>query len=711
MAIRISQIKLAAPRQVSVAVAKRTYEKQRALVEDRIEAALAPFFEDQIKSAAKRLAQLGVEKRFEVIGQKVFCSTGIGGGVDPTCSSGGGKSLPAPPKIAGKAGATVGAKMEKMFAAASAGDTAALHKIKTNPDAQSPYPKKLHEYKMSLLDSMKRGETPAGGGSKTELAKVDTSKLLGASKESKQAAAAGDFDAMGKIAQAEPTQIAPLKQALEQVNPPPTKTETLANTEAGVKEKLQNAKPKKVDPKDFQIVPLADNGVDKEALRKKYEDHAKEDADLISRHKDAYSEQSKLWRIEGQADAYAAAKLKSLRTRQELDARKTERLILRATADAADPVAFEKSFRAYNQKKLDIDEEGIQLLESLHADGVRPGFGYSLHNSFEIHSIASKADVLPVESVAKEYPGLTQTHYDKLKAYKEKRSVVLVGREKDPDSARARAAYYGEPTEVRKLDSSSPQEVSYLLPKKVESGGAEPEVKAFFDQAHVAMQTKPAAIDKLAKSGRLKNGFHGGASGVGKGKSGYYDSRRKGEESLFGISQTSKVADDRPYYGYLEHPDRSLSTGSDIGSNYGEAQIVFKADVKSRTAYTYGDSLDDRYRYGTVAGAVSNPISIKKSITNKDAVPTLEGNTSKDFNVARKSDGWKNRVNYVEAQIFGGTTLDDIAEIRVPQGTALSPKAIKNLTKAGVVVRHTRPPLRDYARGYEDTWDYDPNAD
>lgn len=107
--------------------------------------------------------------------KKAFCPTGPGGGVDSSCGSGGGgaskpagggKEIPKPPKVP----AVLQPKYDEIHAAAQRGDRAAIEAVKTNPNATSPYPKKLNQYKTDVLAAMGGGASvakPAAASSST----------------------------------------------------------------------------------------------------------------------------------------------------------------------------------------------------------------------------------------------------------------------------------------------------------------------------------------------------------------------------------------------------------------------------------------------------------------------------------------------------------------------------------------------------------------
>lgn len=359
--------------------------------------------------------------------------------------------------------------------------------------------------------------------------------------------------------------------------------------------------------------------------------------------------------------------------------------------------------------------------------------------------------------------GISRKLFDKANAmrtrhYAEENKAALRGR--------AQGAYYGEPTTVRdfKWTGASDVKPSANLPEKVARGGnQDKELDTFMQNAEVAISVKDTGLKGIISSGQFKNRFEGGRGGVGKGKRDYKEARLEGENKLFGIGHDEDAS--RPIYGWLEHPDRVSSTGEDIGNNYGPHIVVLKPSVKARSSYTIGDSLDDTNAFGRVAGAVTAPAShtgivesywdaslpddwrskiskpdVDTEVARIDALPKYEaharsswdddesvrkraeeivarrqfrpkvnvvaGNTTNDFNVALDTGRQIGKPRYVEAQIWGGVKLEDIAEIRTRKGS-LTPAQEKKLAKNGVAVKYIPPVPRNtiYTWRKDMTWD------
>jgi len=163
-----------------------------------------------------------------------------------------------------------------------------------------------------------------------------------------------------------------------------------------------------------------------------------------------------------------------------------------------------------------------------------------------------------------------------------------------------------------------------------------------------------------------------------------------------------------------------------MGSNYGEVQLALKPGIKQRSTYTVGDSLDDTRREGAHAGCITNPSShdiaqqqqvtttvdgwirtVVRAHNGQKVAAGLEVNDWKVTEIALDGrEAGQITPRYIEAQVFGGVKLQDIAEVRIPRNTKLAPTTEKKLQEAGVTVVRIPSPyktLTDY--NIYDGWD------
>lgn len=164
--------------------------------------------------------------------------------------------------------------------------------------------------------------------------------------------------------------------------------------------------------------------------------------------------------------------------------------------------------------------------------------------------------------------------------------------------------------------------------------------------AYVASRVPAGVLDDIVESGRMKSQFETQTSGGTLSNAHRADT----EENLYSYP-ADLPAEQRPIYGYMHKP------GTDPGwvDGYGEIEIEFKNDVRSRTTFTQGDSLAQGY----IPSAVNDP-----SYLSLDA-PVAFTNPADDTDVVR--DGIIGQGTYVEAQIHGGVTVDDIAAVNLPR--------------------------------------------
>jgi hypothetical protein len=169
-------------------------------------------------------------------------------------------------------------------------------------------------------------------------------------------------------------------------------------------------------------------------------------------------------------------------------------------------------------------------------------------------------------------------------------------------------------------------------------------------QRSVQVATTSEALDAILDEGRLKNLTELDNAAQVKG-SDYLAKRTAYENIAFGYDDGT-LAEQRPVSGFIV-PNRKMP--SDIADGYGDVAIELKADVKTRTTFTIGDSLDnyaEPIQFGNRVPKTKEYASIAKDSYNYQQ----KGET------VLNSDWWHNG-DYVEAQVHGGVKLKDIASI------------------------------------------------
>jgi len=130
----------------------------------------------------------------------------------------------------------------------------------------------------------------------------------------------------------------------------------------------------------------------------------------------------------------------------------------------------------------------------------------------------------------------------------------------------------------------------------------------------------------------------------------YLRGRRSAELEYMGVPE-DLAATEKPVYGHIGRLDDYEDLDGDRGQPldmYGDLDVVLKDDVRGRATFTLGDSLNDRLRPIGVenVGSATDLDLYAADGRNWDGGPTLGGR------------------DYIETQIHGGVTLDDIAEVR-----------------------------------------------
>ena len=202
----------------------------------------------------------------------------------------------------------------------------------------------------------------------------------------------------------------------------------------------------------------------------------------------------------------------------------------------------------------------------------------------------------------------------------------------------------------------------------------------------VRIRVPERVLGDILTDGRLRSQFETQTS------MGTFDPevRAEAEDVMFFGEGDAPENEDRPIYGYVSTPKGDETSAI----AYGDVVIRLKSDVAARTTITFGDSLYDAQEGSTTATPYVNPTLVGVTVDTYPADVL----------------GWKgpvedlNDVMYVEAQVHGRVTLNDIAEVVFTSGSGL-PNAersalIARLREAGVLYREDSE--WDYARARRD---------
>ena len=133
---------------------------------------------------------------------------------------------------------------------------------------------------------------------------------------------------------------------------------------------------------------------------------------------------------------------------------------------------------------------------------------------------------------------------------------------------------------------------------------------------------------------------------------------------MLGLSSADPAA--LPKYGYFgQDNDNTLM--------YGAARVVFKPEVKERTTFTFGDTL----MQGMVPSPTTDPSLASMSPGQYEEILSVGGDPDDPY-MENESANWGSAdfdaavenslagIPYVEAQIYGRLTPDDIAYVELP---------------------------------------------
>lgn len=150
----------------------------------------------------------------------------------------------------------------------------------------------------------------------------------------------------------------------------------------------------------------------------------------------------------------------------------------------------------------------------------------------------------------------------------------------------------------------------------------------------------------------------------------YVKNRSTYEHEVMGVPQDRDVAD-MPVYGWGRRKD----SGATIG--YGDTTIQLKKEVNQRTTYSVGDSMNQAVIpiWGEdIANAHMVDMVMRSQWAVEYYLTTDEGQSVMERSWREGPLGEHMWANYVEAQVHGGVTLDDI------EGIYVGPNAFRDLS-------------------------------
>jgi hypothetical protein len=184
-------------------------------------------------------------------------------------------------------------------------------------------------------------------------------------------------------------------------------------------------------------------------------------------------------------------------------------------------------------------------------------------------------------------------------------------------------------------------------------------LKKICSEGRLAIQLPSETLDKVLDDGRYKSQFETNSS------MGMFDpdERAEAENAIFGYpTDPNEAPEDRPIYGFMA--GKNSNEFPRISASYGDATIILKDEVKDRSTFTVGDSLDN-----THMGKIPTTVPMPVNAPSHEACPL--DYMAEDFPHQWEVQGAEyintmqgaGRCGYIETQIHGGVRLGDIKEI------------------------------------------------
>lgn len=158
-------------------------------------------------------------------------------------------------------------------------------------------------------------------------------------------------------------------------------------------------------------------------------------------------------------------------------------------------------------------------------------------------------------------------------------------------------------------------------------------------------------MEKILQAGRMKSNWE--TKVRGDKKSHYTEQYLNDKERLFGIRSKGTEQDPHPIYGALAIAGQEKTGGipeEDMAKKYGDCYVKLREEsIKERTGFCYGDSMEYLF----------NPQELNENRFTWENVAVARAKLELDTE--------KHHDRYIEAQILGGVTLEDIELFHIPK--------------------------------------------
>lgn len=257
------------------------------------------------------------------------------------------------------------------------------------------------------------------------------------------------------------------------------------------------------------------------------------------------------------------------------------------------------------------------------------------------------------------------TEYDLAEVIKDNfREFGLTFEESSIWTAALRDKRYGKEASERYIERTDPEKAKTVVDS----------VEFVRTEGRVAIATPLDAAGKILKSGRWKTQFESGAS-----RGAYAPSYRAQHETASLDLHPGIDPRYRPVYGHVRMEEGDLSSYFGAES-YGDIVWEMKPEIKERTTMTLGDSLGDPTRHLPMTGEVSEEdilgLGGRSSLYEDSTRPVRD-------RMIRATDD-----PYIEVQIMGGVTLDDVETVWMARPrTPERRRFYQDLINAGINVK------------------------
>jgi len=199
------------------------------------------------------------------------------------------------------------------------------------------------------------------------------------------------------------------------------------------------------------------------------------------------------------------------------------------------------------------------------------------------------------------------------------------------------------------------------------------------EDADVFIAVRSPDLKKILADGKFKNSLESGQGSFAT----IAEDRVDLERNVFGITADVADHDAFPKYGFLS--ESSMTDEQMVGAGYGDVFVKLKKDVRKRTTFTVGDSFNGNISQNdriTPATSLANPkpdpllrmVDERNEWGTQRYIEDVEVAQSINDIASLKIAG---NANYIEAQVFGKLSTDDISEIFVS-----SKKTAESIKKA-----------------------------